>query len=405
MSDRKPAPWLKQAGEIFDYTKNLRRDLHRHPELGFQELRTAGIVARELNQLGLEVTTGVGRTGVVALLEGAHPGPTIMLRFDMDALPIQEETGADYASQTPGVMHACGHDGHVAVGLTVARLLHERRAQLPGMVKLVFQPAEEGLGGAEAMIADGVLGDPRPDIALGMHLWNEKPLGWLGISPGPVMAAAEYFKIQLQGVGGHGAKPQFTVDPVLAAAHIVTALQSVVSRNVAPLETAVVTVGALQAGDTFNVIPARAVLEGTIRTFEPLVRDTVLRRFREIVTGVSQTFGCQVEIDLRSITPALVNQPGITHQVQAAAREVLPDHTIEAAYQTMTSEDMAFFQQEIPGCYLFVGSANPEKGLDAEHHHPRFDFDEQALPRAAALVAASAVSLLKDGERDEPAAS
>src|SRR5512141_1370324 len=183
--------FLEQAQELFPYTQSMRRDFHRHPELGFREIRTGGIVARELEALGIEVTKGVGKTGVVGLLEGAKPGPTLLLRFDMDALPITEETEAEYTSQNHGVMHACGHDGHTAIGLTVARMLQEHRKELAGTVKLVFQPAEEGLGGAEAMMADGVLDNPRPDLTLSLHLWNEKPVGWLGAANGPVMAAAE----------------------------------------------------------------------------------------------------------------------------------------------------------------------------------------------------------------------
>ncbi|MCX7608710.1 MAG: amidohydrolase, partial [Anaerolineales bacterium] len=208
--------WISEANALFEYTQSLRRDFHMHPELGFQEMRTAGIVARELSKLGLEVTTGIGQTGVVALIEGARPGPVLMLRADMDALPILEETGAPYASQTPGVMHACGHDGHTAILLTVARLLHSHRDKLAGTVKLVFQPAEEGLGGASRMIEDGVLENPKVDFALSLHLWNEQPLGWLGIPAGPVMAGGEIFKVKVIGKGGHGAAPHLAIDPIFA---------------------------------------------------------------------------------------------------------------------------------------------------------------------------------------------
>src|SRR5512143_3243067 len=202
-----------EAKSMFEFTQSVRRDLHRHPEMGFHEFRTAGIAAQELGRLGLEVTTGVAETGVVALLEGSHPGPVVLVRFDMDALPVTEETGAEYASQTPGVMHACGHDGHVAIGLTVARLLNAHRAQLRGSVKLVFQPAEEGLGGAKKMVEAGVLTSPRPAYSLALHLWNEKPLGWAGIVPGPLMAGAAFFTVKINGKGGHGAMPDRTVDP------------------------------------------------------------------------------------------------------------------------------------------------------------------------------------------------
>ncbi len=394
-----PSPdFLAEAGELFDYTQAIRRDLHAHPELGFQEYRTAGVVARELNQLGLETHTGIAETGVVAMLEGAQPGPVIMLRFDMDALPITEETGVPYASQNPGVMHACGHDGHVAVGLTVARLLNRHRQRLAGSVKFVFQPAEEGLGGASRMIAAGVLENPRPDIVMGLHIWNELPLGWLGINKGATMSAAEIFTVSLIGRGGHGAIPDATVDPVIAAAQIVTALQTVVSRNVSPLQSAVVSVTTLRAGDAFNVIPSEARLQGTIRTFDPAVRSKVLDRFHQIVSGVSQAMGCQAEIELESLTPAMINHPEIAQRVQQVAARILPESIQDNSYATLGSEDMAYFMQEIPSCYFFVGSANPEEGLDAGHHHPRFNFDERVLPRAAALLAASVGSYLLEGQ-------
>ncbi len=379
--------FLSAAQELFEYTRGLRRDFHMHPELGFQEVRTAGIVARELRALGLEVSTGMAETGVVALLEGAHPGPVVLVRFDMDALPVTEETGAPYASQTEGLMHACGHDGHTAIGLTVARLLHARREALHGTVKFVFQPAEEGLGGAARMVQEGVLENPRPEYALALHLWNAAPLGWVGAAPGPVMAAAEFFRVRIQGRGGHGALPHLAANPVLAAAQVIAALQSVVARNVPPQETAVVSVTHVQAGETFNVIPSEALLEGTIRTFKPEVRTTVLSRFREVVEGVSAALGCRADIELVDITPAVVNDPEVTRRVQRAARALFPEGTLATSYATMGSEDMAFMMQDIPGCYFFLGSADEAKGLNAPHHHPRFDFDERVLPQAAALMA------------------
>jgi amidohydrolase len=283
---------LSEAQALFEYTQSLRRDFHMHPELGFHEVRTAGIVAKELTGLGLEVTTGVGGTGVVALIEGAKPGPVILVRADMDALPIVEETGAAYASQNSGVMHACGHDAHTAVLLTTAKLLSAHRNELAGTVKLVFQPAEEGMGGAEKMIEQGVLENPKVDVALGLHVWNEKPVGWIGIASGPAMAGAEIFKIKVRGKGGHGAVPHLAVDPVLAAAQIVSSLQSIVSRNVAPLQTAVVSVCTIHGGDAFNVIPPTVEMTGTIRTFEPAVRTRVLERFEQVISQVAAGMGC-----------------------------------------------------------------------------------------------------------------
>lgn len=379
---------------LIESMRALRRDFHRYPELGFQEVRTSGIVAKALMDLGLEVSTGVGKTGVVAMLEGKRPGPVVLLRFDMDALPILEETGADYASQNAGVMHACGHDGHTAVGLTVARLLHAHSQDLAGSVKFVFQPAEEGLGGAQAMITDGVLENPRPDYALALHIWNEKPLGWLGIRSGPLMAAGEIFKVSLTGKGGHGALPHRAVDPVLAAAHVITALQGIVSRNVSPLESAAVSVTTIRGGEAFNVIPQSVELLGTIRTFLPEVRQRVLERFQQTVEGVAGAMGCQASMEVTPLTPAVVNEAGITLRVQEAAQRLWPDQPMDRMYQTMVSEDMAYMLQQVPGCYFLVGSANTAKGLDAPHHHPRFDIDEDALPRAAALMAASTMHLL-----------
>ncbi len=383
-----------QAQELFDYTQALRRDFHQHPELGFKEFRTAGIVARQLSELGLEVTTGIAETGVVGLIEGKGPGPVVLLRFDMDALPIHETTGAAYASGTPGVMHACGHDGHTAIGLTVARLLHAARDQFNGTVKLVFQPAEEGLGGAARMVEAGVLQNPRPDVSLACHIWNDKPLGWIGVTNGPAMAAAEVFKIKITGYGGHGAAPHTTKDPVVAAAQIITALQSIVARNVDPLQTAVVSVTAIHGGDAFNVIPAAVEMQGTIRTFLPEVQALVMRRFEEIVQGVSSALGCQAEISLRGVTPAVINHLETASRVQQVASRLLPDHNLVTSERTMGSEDAAFFMQDIPGCYFFVGSANPEKNLNAPHHNPKFDFDEGVLPRAAGLMAAAALDFL-----------
>ncbi len=394
--------FLAKAKALFDYTQALRRDFHMHPELGFEEVRTAGIVAKELRELGLETTTGIAKTGVVALLEGAKPGPVVLLRFDMDALPIEEETGAKYASTIPGKMHACGHDGHVAIGLTVAKMLNEIRDKLAGTVKFVFQPAEEGIvnqegrSGAGQMIHEGVLENPKVNQALALHLWNSKPLGWLGIGTGPMMAGAEYFKITVYGKGGHGAMPQVSVDPILAASEIVNALQSVVARNVDPLKPAVLTVASIKGGEAFNVIPPKVEMTGTVRTFELEVREVVLKRFKEIIEHTAQAMGCTVEIDLKRISPSVINAADVTEKVLAAAQKVFPQTPIdEKNYLTMGAEDMAFMMEEVPGCYFFVGSANSEKGLDYDHHHPKFDIDEAALPKAAALMAAAAAEILK----------
>lgn len=261
--------WLAQAQALRSELVARRRDLHQHPELAFEERRTASLVAAELSALGLEVQTGIGKTGVVGVLEGAQDGMTVLVRCDMDALPIHEANTAEYASQTPNTMHACGHDGHVAIGLGVAKLLAARRDQLAGRVKFVFQPAEEIAAGANAMLADGVLAAPAPQIALGLHLWNNMPVGTVGVTEGAAMASANDFTVTVRGVGGHGALPDETRDPIFAAAQIISALQAIVSRNVSGLDTAVLSVCNIHGGDAMNVIPSEVTFGGTFRTYQP----------------------------------------------------------------------------------------------------------------------------------------
>jgi amidohydrolase len=381
-----------EAEKLFPWMVERRRDFHRHPELGFQEFRTAGIVAQELQALGMEVTTGVGKTGVVGLIEGERPGPTVLLRFDMDALPIHETNKTDYVSETANVMHACGHDGHTTMGLAVAKILWPLRQQMAGTLKLVFQPAEEGLGGAEAMVADGVLDKigPNVDRSLSLHLWNDKPVGWVAATNGPAMAASERFFINIQGKGAHGASPFQGRDPLLAAAHITTALQSIVSRNINALDAAVVSVTVSKAGDAFNVVPDTAFMGGTIRTYRPEVRELVLQRIVEITEGVAQAMGCTAQVDLKKITPATVNEVGMAARVRELAQAVPGVTQVDDDERTMGSEDMAYMMETVPGCYFFIGSANAEKELNYPHHHPRFDFDERAMITGAALMATAA---------------
>jgi amidohydrolase len=393
--------FLQQAKDLFPYTQALRRDFHMHPELGFREVRTGGIVAKELEALGIEVTKGVGKTGVVGWLEGSRPGPTILLRFDMDALPIAEETGAEYVSQNPGVMHACGHDGHTAIGLTVAKILNKHKNELAGNIKFCFQPSEEGtngeeLGGALIMMRDGVLTSPKVDMTLALHLYNDKPLGWVNIAKGPVMAGTELFSIKLTGKGGHGGAPHTTIDPIIAAAQIVNTLQTIVARNVPPLKPAVVSVTSIHAGTAFNITPATAELTGTIRTFDHEVRTRVLERFETIINGIAATMGCQIETVLKQVTPPVINHPAITASVLQSAQAILPHTQIDTEpCLTMWGEDMGYMQEKVDGCFFFVGSANNEKNLNYTHHHPKFDFDEQALINGVAIMASAAADILK----------
>lgn len=384
----------EQALKLQAETIQRRRDLHRHPELAFNEFRTAQIVADELRGLGMDVTTGVAETGVIGMLTGAAETPVLVLRFDMDALPIQEETGADYASEIPGRMHACGHDCHTAVGLSVAKLLAAQRETLPGTIKFIFQPAEELDGGAERMITEGALENPKPDYVMGFHVWNERPVGWYGLTPGPSMAGAEIFTVKVKGKGGHGAQPHVTQDPILATAHIVTALQSIVARNTDPRESAVVSVCQVEAGTANNIIPQEAVFTGTLRAFRPEVMAMVKKRFCTIIDEVAGAMGCQAEIDLIKVTEPVINDPALAAVMAETAREIDPGAQIDTNFQTMGGEDFSLMMQKAPGCFMMVGSANPQQGLDYGHHHPKFDVDEACLLFAVAIMAQGALRVL-----------
>lgn len=359
-----------------------RRHLHQHPELGFQEFETARFVAERLQALGVEdIRTGIAVTGVTGLIRGSAPGTgkVVLLRADMDALPIQEENDVDYRSQNPGIMHACGHDAHTAMLLAVARLLIERRDRFAGTVKLVFQPAEEGGGGAKVMIDQGVLDDPKVDAAFGMHMAQEEPVGTISLRPGPIMAAADRFTMVVKGRGGHGAQPHLTIDPIVTGAHIVTALQTIVSREIDPLDPAVVTVGAFRAGEALNVIPDTAELRGTVRSFSPVVRDQLAKRIHEIAQGIATAMRASVEIDYKYGYPVTINNPEMTALVREVAQEVVGHDNVLEAPMHMGAEDFSYFLERVPGCFFFVGSRNPDKGFIWGHHHPKFDIDEDAM--------------------------
>jgi amidohydrolase len=385
-----------EADGLRERTVAVRRDLHAHPELGFQETRTAGIAARRLTELGYEVRAGVGRTGVVGLLDGAAGGRTLLLRFDMDALPIQELNDAlPYRSVVDGVMHACGHDAHTAIGLSVAELLARHRAEWAGTVKLVFQPAEETVQGARAMIADGALESPRPDRALSLHVYSTLPTGTIALADGPMMAASDSFKVVVTGRGTHGAEPHRGADPIVGMAHMIGALQTIVSRNVGPLEQAVVSVGYARAGTTFNVIPDQAEFGGTIRSFSPAVEQLLRDRLGEIVASTAAALRLQGRIEFGpNRTPPLVNDPAVAEVVRGVARRLAGPGRVDAQFRLMGAEDAAFFLEAVPGAFVFVGAGNPAAGIVEPHHSPRFQIDEDALPLATALLAASALELL-----------
>ncbi len=378
--------YLKFAVENLNYSIKFRRDFHQYPELGFQENRTSEIIARELESNGYEVSRFIGKTGVIGILKGNSNGPTILLRFDMDALPIVEENSTDYISKNHGVMHACGHDGHMAIGLTVAKILSELRDNIQGTIKFIFQPAEEGLGGALATILDGVLENPKPDFVLGLHLWNEKPIGWFGINNGPMMAGSDTFEINIIGKGGHGGLPHKAIDPIVTAAQIIQAVQTIVSRNVSPLESAVISFGSIHGGTAFNIIPEVVKLTGTIRTFNPEVRNHVVEKIKLISTSICEGMNCQSTFRLDEITPAVINSEKVVASLLEVINEQYDDAIIDDHCQTMGSEDFSLFLNQVPGCFYFVGSSNPDRNLIFSHHHPKFDFDENVFPYAVSSI-------------------
>ncbi|HRW47391.1 MAG: amidohydrolase [Caldilinea sp.] len=375
-----------------------RRDFHMHPELGFEEVRTAGIVADHLRGLGLEVSTGVGKTGVVAMVEPdavAENAPTVMLRFDMDALPILEANDVPYRSTVDGVMHACGHDGHTAVGMGVAQVLTGIRNDLPGRVKLVFQPAEEGLGGAQAMIADGALEGPKPAAAFGLHLWSRMPLDQIVVQEGPLMAGADKIHLVVHGVGGHGAMPHETVDAVVVASEIVLAWQTIVSRTVSPTEPAVVTVGSFHAGSAANVIAGRAELSGSIRSFSIETRDLLVRRLREIAEGICAAHNARCEFTFTAGVLPTINSAAGAALMRDVAASLVGAEQVGTMTPAMVGEDMSEFLMRAPGCYVLVGANDPDGPLNSPHHSPTFDFDERMLSTGVALLAATAVEYLQ----------
>jgi amidohydrolase len=357
----------------------VRRDLHAHPETAFEEVRTSALVAEKLRALGLAPRTGVGRTGVLATVKGGRPGKTVLLRADMDALPIQEANEVPSRSQVPGKMHACGHDCHTSILLGVSKQLVAEAAGLTGQVRLCFQPAEEQGGGALAMIADGALRDPRPDAAFGLHVWQDLDLGKVGVTDGAWLAAVDEFKVTLRGKGGHAAQPEMSVDPVLCAAHIVTALQSIASREVDPLKEVVVSVTRIEAGTAFNIIPETAWFNGTCRMYDDQVWKELPARFERIVRGVAEAFRCTAEIEFERFNRPTVNDPAMCRFAREAAIEVVGRENVLDDVRTMGGEDFSAFLAEVPGCFIAIGSRNVERGLVAGHHHPRFDVDEACL--------------------------
>lgn len=372
---------------------SLRRDFHAHPELAFEETRTASIVATLLKEAGFTVREFVGKTGVVGVLETGKPGPTVLARADFDALPVHEETGLPFASGTPGKMHACGHDAHTAILLTVARILGSERENLAGTVILVFQPAEEIGAGAQAMLNDNALAGYTVDHVIGLHITSLHDLGTVHVSAGPTMAATDTVEITVQGVGGHAAMPPHFTDPVVAAAQLITALQTVVSRETDPLDQAVLSFGVIQGGSVSNVIPEQVHLAGTLRTFNEHTRTHLKTRITEITEQLLGALRCTAEITFTEGTDAVVNNEAAVQRFRALATKRLGAENVHDQTPMMGGDDMALWLQQGPGVYFWLGARSGESTSYA-HHHPKFAIDEAALPIGVELIAASIIELL-----------
>jgi len=366
----------KEIQKISEHIYSYRRDFHQYPELSFQEYRTAETISKHLESFGIEYRTGVGKTGVVGEIVFGD-GPTIALRADMDALPIQEVGDLKYKSKNEGVMHACGHDGHMAILLGAANALSKNKKLKKGKVRFIFQPAEEGAGGARYMIKDGCL--DQVDEIYGLHLWNYQPVGEIGVKNGPIMAAADMFDIIIKGKGGHGATPQGTVDAIVVASNLITMLQTIVSRNTNPLDNTVVTIGEINGGQNFNVIADEVRLTGTTRAYTENNRNMIKKRMQDIIDGVSKSFGAEIVLKYKEGYPPTVNHEDPTKLVLEASSMVVGKGA-GYPYLSMGGEDFSYYLQKVPGCFFFVGSA-PDKNniLSTPHHCSHFDIDERSL--------------------------
>ena len=356
---------------------NTRRDFHKYPELSFQEKRTSKIVAEKLESFGVSVKRNIGKTGVVGTLNGKANGKTIAFRADMDALPIQETGNVPYKSVNKGVMHACGHDAHTAILLGAAEALSKIKNSFKGTIKFIFQPAEEGYGGAKFMIEDGAL-DNVEEI-YGLHVWNYQKSGTVGIKPGPVMAAADMFTIKINGIGGHGAAPQGTIDCVVVASHLIQAFQTIISRNTNPLDSTVVTIGQINGGNNFNIIADEIILKGTARAYTEENRSLIKKRMNEIIKGVETTFKAKIIFEYKDGYPPVINHKEITKNVYRAAKSVVMKNVVPP-YLSMGGEDFSYFANKVPGCFFFLGSLPENKPLmSVPQHCSHFDIDEEVM--------------------------
>jgi amidohydrolase len=386
----------KRIIELNSELIDLRRDFHRHPELGFEEYRSAETIESYLGKLGLN-TRRMTRTGVVALLEGAKPGPVLMLRADMDALPVTEENEFDYRSQNVGVMHACGHDAHMAMLLVAARILSENKADIAGTVKFVFQPNEE-IAGAIHMIEDGVLENPAVDAVMGIHIWTPVASGKIAITPGPVMGGLDVFKMTIHGKGGHTGVPEDAVDPVIAAANVIQTVQVIQTREISNLKSTIIMFGKITGGTKSNIIPEEVYLEGSIRFLYPGGPDSEeqpTERFIRIAEQVCKTHRCTCEIDIVHENIPLINHAEMVKIAKEAAQEVFAGEKNIIDNQTIASEDFSEFSAKVPGVFMFLGSGNEKKGTHVSHHNPCFKIDEDTLPDGVAMYVKGTLNFFK----------
>lgn len=388
---------IKKAEEIRNDLVQIRRDIHAHPEIGLHETRTAKVIAEKLEQYGIEVERNVGGTGVVGVLRGKYPGKTLLLRADMDCLRIEEENNLEYKSQYPNLMHACGHDAHIAWLIGAAIILSNLKSDMHGNVKFLFQPAEEKEGGAERVIHSGVLENPPVDAVIGAHVWPNIEAGKVGIKSGPLMAASDNFKIIIHGKGGHGGQPHKCIDPIAVACEIYMALQTVISRKVDPLEPVVITIGKFNSGSAHNVIPDKAELEGTIRTLTHEIRAKIPDIMESIIRGISEANGAQYEFKFIPYHAPVINDNEITSIVGKAASKVIGHKNILIVDKpTMIGEDFSSFEEKIPGTFFWVGTYNPKKGIIKPLHNPEFNIDEDIIYKAAAIFAECALVYLNE---------
>lgn len=373
----------------------MRRYLHQHPEIGFEEHNTSRYVSEILTGLGIEHRTGMAKTGIVALIKGDLPGKTIALRADMDALTLTEKTGLPYASKNPGVMHACGHDAHTASLLGAAMLLNECRHELAGSVKLIFQPAEEGPGGAKIMIDEGAL--DGVDAIIGAHVWQEFPVGALSVRYGPAMACLDSIDITIEGTGCHGAAPHQGVDAIMTACQVVNALQTIASREINPVKPVVVTVGTFNGGYAYNIIADEVQMKGTVRAIDPELRKSLPEKIERVIAGVTSSMRASYKFNYHFGYPPLVNDNAVTTKVEDTLKRLFGDKNVHQRPEpSMGGEDMAYYLEKVPGTFIYVGSSNPAKGLTSPGHSSTFEIDEGAIAIMAESLAISAIDMLKE---------